>query len=175
MYSVRKKREQGFTLVELMVAIAIMAILTMMAVSYHGEGRATVKGFAAQVAGESDAARLRAVATRKWQRMTFDTDLHKVHLEQATFTGMDVPADNEWVETGRLDLPQSIQLDEISLTADIDGGVTPDGTGLDEALMFAPDGSSRARTVYLSTVDATVHVRIVVYRATGTAYVKDGW
>jgi prepilin-type N-terminal cleavage/methylation domain-containing protein len=175
-YSARKKREQGFTLVELMIVLAMIAILTAVAISYQGENRASIKGFAAQIAGEADAARLRATSTRKWQRITFDPDVHKVHLEQAVDTGMEMPADDGWIETGRLDLPQIVHVAAITTTADIDSGnAVTDGNGLDEALLFAPDGSSRARTVYLSTIGATVEIRIVVYRATGTAYVKDGW
>src|SRR5262249_41265278 len=110
------------------------------------------------------------------QRLWFDTASNKVRHEQATVTGMAMPNDTEWIEVSRLDLPKVVAVEQINTTADINTGnaVSP-GTGLDNYIMFAPDGSSVARTVYLETFDGHSPERVVIYRATGTAYVKDGW
>jgi Tfp pilus assembly protein FimT len=163
-------------LVEMMIVIAIIGIMTAMAISYSGEGRASVKGFAGQVAGECDSSRLLAISTRKWQRLWFDTTTNKVRHDQATVTGMGVPTTSQWIEVSRFDLPKVVSVEQINTTADINTGnsVTP-GHGMTNYLMFAPDGSSVARTVYLDTFDGHSPERIVIYRATGTAYVKDGW
>src|SRR5689334_3748804 len=174
MIGMPRSAERGFTLVELMVVVALIAILTALAVAYTGEARPNLKSFAGAVAGECDAARMRAIASRKWQRVWFDVDSELMVVDQATTTGMAEPTD--WVVMNTFKIPKQVHLASIHTTADAAGGVlVTDGDGLDEALAFAPDGSSVPRTVYLTTNPAKSWVRVVVYRATGTAYVKEAW
>lgn len=159
-----------------MVVLAMIAILSALAVAYTGERRANLRGFATAIVGEADAARMRAMSTRRWQRISFDLDPDRYRMvtEQATTTGMGEPTD--WAEVSRYAIPQRFTVASIHTTADAEGGVdVTEGDGLDEYLLFAPDGSSVPRTVYLSTNNPMTYLRVVVYRATGSAYMKENW
>ena len=165
------------TLVELMVVLAIIAILATVAIAYSGEHKGTSRSFADDLVAEADAARLRAISTRRWNRMWFDFTEEKVVVEESTTLGMAVPADDEWQVIEKLELPRMVHIAAITTTSDVDAGndVT-DGSGLDEVISFAPDGSSASRTIYLEPSSAEGgEQRVVFYRATGSGYRKDGW
>jgi prepilin-type N-terminal cleavage/methylation domain-containing protein len=173
----RKHRSAGFTLVELLVVLAMIAILAGLAFSYSGESKAGLTGFAEQLVGECDAARLRAISTRRWQRMSYDGEERKMVVEQATVTGMDQPDDDQWAMIAKLSVPATVTLSSIATAANVTAGegVPEEGTGLDQYLYFEPDGAALPRTVYLQTSDGRKQVRVVIYRATGTAYAKELW
>jgi Tfp pilus assembly protein FimT len=159
-----------------MITLAIIGVLVGMAVAYSGEAHANVKSFAADLVGQADAARLRAVSTRRWNRIWFDYDAQRVVVEQSTTTGMAVPDDDEWEPVERTELPRVVHVASITQTSDVStGNAVSDGDGIDDYLLFAPDGSSAARTVYLSEANGGAATRVVFYSATGTGYAKDGW
>jgi len=172
-----RSRSAGFTVVELLIVLAMIAILTGLAFSYAGESRAGLRGFAGSLVGECDAARLRAISARRWQRAHLDAEAHKIVVEQATVTGMAEPADDEWTTVARLDVPRNVVVASIATTANVVAGesVPDEGDGLDEYLYFKPDGSSLARTVYVRSFDTGGEMRVVIYRATGTATAKEAW
>jgi prepilin-type N-terminal cleavage/methylation domain-containing protein len=170
-------RSAGFTLIELMIVVVMIGIVATIALQYTGERRANLRGFANEIVGEADSARLRASSSRRWMRIGFDTVAGQARVEQATFSGMDLPEDDEWTVVRTFTIPKTIVVASIATTANaIAGdGIPAEGDGLDEFLMFAPDGGGAARTVYLKGIDNRNALRIVVYRATGSAYAKEGW
>jgi prepilin-type N-terminal cleavage/methylation domain-containing protein len=173
---VRRSQAAGFTLVELLITMAMIAILAGVAVSYTGESRANLRAFSEDLVGEADAARMRAVSSRRWNRLRFDADLRKVVVDQAIELGMAVPDDDGWQQVSTLAWPKSVKLVSITTTSDVDDGNEPvEDDGVDETITFAPDGAAVSRTIYLQSDDLRVMNRIVIYRATGTAYAKVGW
>ncbi len=172
-----RRRDAGFTLVELMVTVAIIAVMAGLAFSYSGERRANMRGFVGQFVSECDSARLRALSSRRWHRITFDTVARKLTVGQAVTTGMNIPTDDEdWIMLHQIEIPRTVTVSAIGTTADIEGGNSPgEGEGLEQAMLFGPDGSAEPRTAYFSTTDGQTPMRVLVYRATGTAYTKEGW
>lgn len=169
----------GFTLVELLVVLAMISVLAAIAFSYSGESAANVRGFAEEIVGDADSARLRAISSRRWQRMRFDLGARKVVVEQAVLAGMDRPTDDaDYAQVSTLDLPRAVDLWGIATTANLIAGegVPGEDEGLTEHLYFGPDGAGEPRTVYLrSATGGRNPWRVVVYRATGTAVAKESW
>lgn len=160
----------------MLVVIALVGILTSLAIAYTGERKASVRSSAEALIGVADSARLRAISTRRWHRIRFD-GVNKLVTEQGDPVGMVMPEDEAWTEIESLTLPNSVELYGIATTANVTAGegVPDEGEGLDETLLFSPDGSSVARTLYFQSVDGRNAGRVVMYRVTGTAYYRGSW
>lgn len=160
----------------MLVVIALIGILAGLAIAYTGERRASVRGFAESVVGNADAARLRAISTRRWHRVRFD-GVNKLVVEQGDPVGMTMPEDDAWTMIEMSTVPRQVTVHSIATTANIDSGegVPAEGEGLDEVLLFAPDGSSAARTLYLTDTQNRNVARVIVYRVTGTATARSSW
>jgi prepilin-type N-terminal cleavage/methylation domain-containing protein len=166
------RTERGFTLTELVVAMALVGVLTMIAVAYAGERRAGAKAFTDQISGELETVRLRAMSTRRWHRVTVTEG--GISIEQATTTGMAAPVAYEWI--GRATAPAGVRIVALSTSTQVAPGSQPaDGTGFSEELRFAPDGASVPRTLWISDARDKVPQRIAVFGATGRARVYEGW
>jgi prepilin-type N-terminal cleavage/methylation domain-containing protein len=168
-----KSGERGFTLVEMMVVVAIIGVVSILAVQTPEEDDATVDGVAAQVQTELDQSRLRSIANHQWQRMIVSGKT--VTFQIGNTIGMVPPT--TWTLDRALTIPSNVQLVAIGSTSAIDplGAAPSVGTGFTDGVTFAPDGSSVSRTIYFSDARGQSPTRVVVFATTGTTLTRSGW
>ena len=167
-------RQEGVTLIELMVVVAIVGVLTATAVLSYRNTTGSVHGYAQQIAGELEAARLRAVAARRWQRVEIQPN--QVSAWEATSTGMAVPTTWQFVRS--FGAPSKVEVIAMSDRTHVlvNDSVPGPGVGLDGAVEFRPDGSAAAAaTIFIADSNDVKHMRVAVYPATGSAYVFGEW
>jgi prepilin-type N-terminal cleavage/methylation domain-containing protein len=165
--------QRGFTLVELAVVVAIIGVLATLAVSVDPEDQATSDGFADQLVADLDQVRLRAMATRRWQRLTFEE--RRVLLDESTTLGMVAPTAYETI--GQITLPRRLLVDSLLDGTQVDptGDSPGTGNGYELEVLFAPDGSGTGRTIYISDVRGKSRARVAIFAATGLARAYTGW
>jgi prepilin-type N-terminal cleavage/methylation domain-containing protein len=162
------------TLIELMVVVAIVGVLTSVAVLSYRNTPGSVHGFAQQIAGELDSARLRAVASKRWQRVEIQP--MQIATWEATTEGMADPVAWQLVRT--FYAPREVAVISMSPLTHIvaNDSVPAAGAGLNGAVEFRPDGAAAAAaTIFVGDDNDVSHVRVAVYRATGSAYVFSEW
>jgi prepilin-type N-terminal cleavage/methylation domain-containing protein len=170
-----RRRDAGVTLIELMVVVAIIGILAAVAgvtikKSSMGAG---AFGFSNKVGSELEEMRLRAVASRRWQRMIVDT--HVVAREEATTEGLVTPV--AWRPLRTLGTPRDVEIASTSPRTHImpNDGVPAPGANLPISITFSPDGSGQAVTLFVRETNGSNSTRIAVYRTTAASYVYRYW
>ncbi len=158
-----------------MTVIAMVGVLSGIAVVFvkPSSHASSATGYAHEVAALCDAVRQRAVASRARQMLEVTSD--KIVHYQASLPGM-APAD-EWRLVGTLPAPSRVFIastDTRVHDAPRDGAPQL-GAGLPFEVDFAPDSTSTAATIFVQDTYGETRARVIVYRATGSAYAYSEW
>jgi prepilin-type N-terminal cleavage/methylation domain-containing protein len=175
----RRRAQHGFTLVELMVVVAIIAVLSALIIGMasrpYGANGQTISD---QLVLEFGFARTRAIATRKVHRVTLYTsgDEQIALLEAAPNVGMSYTGVG-WMTVEYKRIPKSAILWSATTGAITSTGASPvQDTNLNFAVTFKPDGTATSSTIYVTDRFGTPHYyRVLVYHATGSSYAREIW
>lgn len=179
------KKQRGFTLVELMVVIAIVAILGALIVGLSGRTYgANASNVSEKIVSTMGWVRMRAVSTRRIQ--TIAVKNQELQIWQSNITGFSSTgacADYPYCEfVQRVEIPNGVTIWDVDTTAPqtATGNTVSMNTGLTTTpamITFKPDGSSTGGTIYVgeSGGEKQREWRVLIYKATGSAYARQTW
>ncbi|MDQ3365004.1 MAG: prepilin-type N-terminal cleavage/methylation domain-containing protein [Myxococcota bacterium] len=176
----RRRRERGFTLIEMMTVIAIVGVLAALIIGVSARPFGTnATNMADQLAQTMNFARTRALSTRKIHRVEVHLELNppEIHVWAASITGMKrtniTSVTPQFVE--RVRIPKSVTLWAAATGAQA-AGLDPAQTTTLFNIDFLPNGSATAAaTLYVTDPARTRKHRVLVYSATGSSYARTSW
>jgi prepilin-type N-terminal cleavage/methylation domain-containing protein len=186
MHAVSRRRTGGFTLIELMVVVAVIGVVVGIAVMSMRAGRYAKSsyGYAERISAVLEAMRMRAIGERRWQDLQVNGD-QLIHWE-SEYTGMGRPADpvdsSEWHLVEKMLAPHGVRVVSVVTQSLLDGGsVITVGAGLGLRIRIAPDGTASPATIFISDESGQFGdnsgrtARVVVLRATASTEIYKGF
>ena len=170
------RSQRGFTLIELMVVVAIIAILSAMLIGVNSRTYgASAQSVSDQVAELANLGKMRAVSQRRWHRLELTNTVARLY--QCSTTGMATCLAANWQMINGMTFTGGTQIWDESSTvyATASSSVTAINSGLDGVIDFSPDGSTTGGTIFVTDNVGAHRFRVIVYKATGAAYVRSGW
>jgi prepilin-type N-terminal cleavage/methylation domain-containing protein len=170
----KRNSQHGFTLIELMVVVAIIAILSGMIISINKRTYgASASAIADQLVSNATTAKMRAVSTRRWHRLTIRSS--SAQLWQATTTGIGTPTAWALVQNTNFGGGTTVWNCGTTVYATSGSASVTQNASLSFNLDFSPDGSSTGATCFITDDQAKKKWRVIVYKATGGAYDRELW
>jgi prepilin-type N-terminal cleavage/methylation domain-containing protein len=178
-----KAMQRGFTLIEMMVVVAIISVLSgfMISVSARTYG-ASAESVSNDLVAAANLAKMRAVSSRHYQRL--EVTPTKVHMWEWSDPGITPPSGTCTTSpvSHCWQLVQTVQIQGTNKVYDASGTVyAASGTSvasngsLDFMIDFKPDGSSTGATLFVGDKVAARRWRVLVYKATSSAYSREIW
>lgn len=181
----RASSERGFTLIEMMTVLAIIAILTAVLSTMASPGAGTPRTSSEETVGMIQFARLRAESTRVIHAVKFDGATQTISVwESAVSTTDPTPvvgytAPVAWALVQNITLPANAKLHSAYNATHASGtipGLTA-GNLLPFEVQFYPDGgANKGATVLIGDQNNNASAfRIAIFRTTGGAIAREGW
>lgn len=184
----RMRAQRGFTLIEVIIVIAMMSILSAMAYYYLGNKghRGQLRSAAAELVGHMNLARVGAIRdTRPWA-IEFNPggNSYEIFNDSGEDFAPEDPSDPvDWTDDDEIlfrtaNLPQNVRFG--SSQGMLDGVPVDDGVSFgNNRIIFWPNGTcSESGTVYLTTVGGSTFA-VTSFSATGRVRVRSndgsGW